>query len=126
MLNYGEPIAWVELLPLLSIWNEGNLSQYSNQGWEAFNGKLKNALARKTQRGGHAGAGAATEPLVKAAFRFSLRSIVHLFYPDTEELSQCIEAFEQQLIVNGECSSIDDEDNNDDDDDDEEEHDDNE
>ena len=63
--------------------------RFANQGWEALNGKLKHAMSSKTQRGGHCGT-ASTESLIKSAWRFSIRSIVHFLYPKTSDLMEAI------------------------------------
>ena len=65
---------------------DGNLMQYAQQGWEAMNGKFKEALQRKTQRGGHSGVKGHKEPLYVSALRFTGRWLVHWLYPTTREL----------------------------------------
>ena len=41
--------------------NDGNIAIHANQGWEAVNGKFKDALKGKTQRSGHYGGGDADD-----------------------------------------------------------------
>ena len=69
---------------------DDNLMQYAQQGWEAMNGKFKEALQRKTQREGHSGAKENKQSLYISALRFTGRWLIHWLYPTTIEFEKLL------------------------------------
>ena len=74
--------------------NDGNIAIHANQGWEAVNGKFKDALKRKTQRSGHCGGGDADdnkkEEISKAAERYMCRRLIHFFHTNEKDLRNVV------------------------------------